>query len=174
MTQRAGRQLGAAGKGFTLIELLVVTTIIVISFYAVRPGFIGVIRGAQDRSAIRQLVSLFNAARAEAVARGKLIRVIYDSTEGAFYAEIQPKPAEDRQLFEPLSLMGKQRVRLSQHLQLAAIEVGGLRMAGNETPTIYFYPDGRTDGAAIMLLKSSGDAASLEIAPATGRVKLGA
>jgi prepilin-type N-terminal cleavage/methylation domain-containing protein len=169
---RLRAQPAATRCGFTLLELLVVMIIICIAFFALRPNFTGMIRGAQERTALRQLVSLFAAARAEAVAKGKLTRVIYDSFTGAFHAEIQPDPEADRQLFDPLRLMGKSELRLPEHLTIDAIKIGGLTMSPADTQTIYFYPDGRTDGAAFLLVKDSGDTAVIEILSATGAVKL--
>ena len=174
MPRRITRQLNVPRQGFTLIELLVVMMIIAIAFFAVRPVFAGVITSWQERNAVRQLVSLFVAARTEAVASGKLIRVAYDPASVSFYAEVQSRPQEDRQLFEALPLMGHSEVPLPDSLAIDTMEVGGLYVAAAQMPTVYFYPDGRTDGAAIVLLKASGRTVSLEIAPATGRVRLSA
>ncbi len=148
--------------------------IITIGFFALRPSFAGAVREAQERTAMRQLVGLFTAARAEAVARGMLIRVAYDPVETAFYAEAQRDPAQDRQLFEPLRLAGKRRVVLPEHLVLEAIEVSGIALPPDEAPAIYFYPDGRADQAALLMVRESGASAVLEILGATGRVSLDA
>ncbi len=174
MRVRAVGQHERGDRGFTLIEVLIVMMIIAIMFFAVLPAFLGVQRGWQERNAMRQLVSLFVATRAEAVAGGKLIRVVYDASSGSFFAEVQSHPEEDRQLFDPVALMGKRSVRLPDSLKLESIEVSGISLAESEMPAVYFYPDGRTDGAIIALAKASGGAVSLEIAPATGRVRLDA
>ncbi len=164
----------ARASGFTVLELLVVTVIIAIAFFAVRPVFGGVIRGWQERNAIRQIVSLFTAARTEAVVSGRLIRVTYDPTVGSFHADRQPTPEEDRDLFEPVTLMGRREVRLPASLAIDSIEVDGLYMPTTDASSVFFYPDGRTDGALIVLVRSSGMVTSLEVAPATGRVRLDA
>lgn len=170
MRLRTGIEQRRGREGFTYLELLVVMIVVAIGFFAVRPSFIGVLRGARERSALRQLVGLLTAARAEAVGTGKLIRVVYDADAGTFRAEAQARPQEDRQSFEPLSLVGRRQVRLPDHLVVSDIEVGGLSMTGAATAAVYFYPDGRTEGAAILLVRDSGDTVVLELMRATGRV----
>jgi Tfp pilus assembly protein FimT len=152
--------------------------IIGIGFFAVQPQFLGALQGARERSALRQLVGLFTGARAEAVGTGKLVRVICDvgisnlESRTSFHAEVQSDPQQDRQLFDPLRLAGKTQVLLPEHLTLEDIEVAGLTMTGADTIAIYFYPDGRTDGAAMLLTKGSGDTVVLELMRATGRVSI--
>ncbi len=162
------------GNGFTLLELLIVMVIITIAFSALRPSFAGAVRGAQERTALRQLVGMFTAARTEAVARGKLVRIAFDPNEGVFYAEVQTDPAVDRTAFEPLSLVNKRRVRLPEHLSVGRLRVGGQDIWDQTAMQIYFYPDGRTDGAVLELVDSYGGSIEMEVAPATGRVRLNA
>ena len=160
--------------GFTLLELLVVMMVITIAFFALRPSFGGAVREAEERTAMRQLVGLFTAARAEAVARGRLVRVVYDPQETAFYSEVQQAPEQDRLLFQPVGLLGRKRVRLPEHLVIEEVEVGGMGLTPAEAWAVYFYPDGRTDGAALLMVRNSGATAVLEILGATGKVSLDA
>lgn len=161
-------------KAFTLIELLVVMVIIVIAFYALRPGIVGALRGAENRKALRQLVGLLTSARTEAVASGRLVRVVCDADAGLLWAEVQPDPALDRAYFEPLSVPGEDRVRLPDSLRLSDLIIGGREALRPSDEPIYFYPDGRTDGAAVLLSDANGRELAVEIAPATGKVSVSA
>ncbi len=161
-----------SANGFTLIELLIVMVIITIAFSALRPSFAGAVRGAQERATLRQLVGVFTAARTEAVARGKLVRVAFDPNEGVFYAEMQTDPVVDRSVFEPLSLVNKSHIRLPKHLSVGRLRVGGQDIWEEGAMQIYFYPDGRTDGASLQLVDSYGGSVELEVSPATGKVRL--
>src|SRR5574340_563908 len=71
--------------GFTLLEMLVVIAIIAILFFALRPEFAGLMRGSQERTALRQLVGLFSYARTEAIGESRLVRVVYDPNDSVFW-----------------------------------------------------------------------------------------
>lgn len=159
-------------RGFTLIELLVVMTIIAIGFLALRPGIVGVRRGAENRKSLRQLVGLLTGARTEAIAGGKLVRVLCDPDASVFWAEAQVDPALDRDEFELLRVLGREQVQLSSGLWLSDLTVAGQAAGAIAQNPIYFYPDGRTDGATVILLDANGREVAVDLAPATGRVEL--
>jgi prepilin-type N-terminal cleavage/methylation domain-containing protein len=158
-------------SGFTLLELLVVMAVLAITGFALRPGIAGMINNAKERTAVRQLVSIFTAARAESVARGKLFRVVYDSGTASFSTEMQTDPVTDRSSFKTVRLIGRQRFNLPQQLSLAELWIAGQQI---ESPLaeIYFYPDGRTDGAWLLLENDRGAETIVSVASATGRVKI--
>jgi len=165
--------LGARSSGFTLIELVVVLTIIAILFFAFRPGIAGILREADERTALRQLVGLLNYARTEAVGNGRLVRVVCDPNQAVFWAEEQVDPHGDRSQFDLLRVLGRSKVRLP-----ASLTVAGLVVAGQESPEqesqLYFYPDGRTDGLVLTLRGDPDRQVLIELSVATGRVKISA
>jgi prepilin-type N-terminal cleavage/methylation domain-containing protein len=161
-------------SAFTLIELLIVMVLIAIAFYAFRPNFAGVLRGAEKRGALRKVVGLLTSARSEAIARGTLIRVICSPREGLIWAEAQVDPTWDIYEFEPISLLGRPEVSLPQSLVIGEVWIAGQVAAGVGDATIYFYPDGRTDGASLVLVGEGGDETVIDVAPTTGRVRLNA
>jgi prepilin-type N-terminal cleavage/methylation domain-containing protein len=161
-------------RGFTLIELLIVMMIVAIASFALRPSFANVLRGAEKRGALRKVVGLLTSARAEAIARGKLIRVMCSPTEGVLWAEAQVDPSVDLYEFEPISLLGRPEVGLPDYLSLSGVWIAGQTAAGIGDAAIYFYPDGRTDGASLVLVGPGGAETMIDVAPATGKVKLSA
>lgn len=172
MLLHARKPAGLGDRGFTLLELMAVMIIITISFFALRPVFVGAIWSAQRRAALRELVGLLSSARTQAVAQGKLVRVVCESDEAVFWAEIQVDPMEDRSEFEALPLLGRKRVRLPDHLTIVGLEVAGQEASGSERNEIYFFPDGRTDGATLVLMDAADREVVIDLAPATGRVTL--
>jgi type II secretion system protein H len=159
-------------RGFTLVEVLVVMVIVAIAFAALRPGFVGSIRTAKERAGLRRLVGLLKSARTEAIARGKLVRVMCDAELGEFWAEVQVDPTVDRSEFAPLALLGRSAVRLPESLSVSEFAVGGRTAAGLLDTALYYYPDGRTDGARVVLSRARGGRISAEVVAATGRVQL--
>jgi len=154
--------------GFTLVELTIVIVILAILFFALEPAFLGLVRNARHRAAIRSLVALLNYSRTEAVGTGRLVRVMCAPDEGLFWAEAQVDPGMDRSLFEPLAALGQRQTRMPDPLRVARLVVSGQQAA--QGAQIYFYPDGRTDGADLILEDDSGREFAVELSPATGRV----
>jgi prepilin-type N-terminal cleavage/methylation domain-containing protein len=168
------RPPGGAAAGFTLIELTVVLTIIVIAYLALQPVFTGAIRSARRRATLRRVVGLLTQARSEAVGRGRLVRVVCDAGEGVLWAEVQVDPAVDRSEFAPLRVVGSARVALPERFALTGLLVAGMDMTKERTAEIYFYPDGRTDGAELSLSDDEGREVTVKVAPTTGKVTLSA
>ncbi len=167
-----GRGSARRQAAFTLIELLIVMMIIAIAFFALRPAFGGAIRGAQERAMLRELVGLFTSARTAAIAKGSLVRVVFEPAEAAFFAEVQTEPEADRAAFEPLAVPGRDVVALPEHIAVEEMEIAGRDWTSLGRSHIYFYPDGRTDGLAVLLVSRAGEDRILEVSPTTGRVRI--
>jgi len=161
----------ARQRGFTLMELLVVIAILAIVFFALQPNIGGLLRGARERAGLRQLVGLFSYARTEAVGRGCLVRVVYDPGEEVFWLERQYDPKMDRSAFEPVRVLGHTTTSVPESLSVAALSVSGSEVSGGPA-VIYFYPDGRTDGAVVVLTDDAGREIIVELSSATGKVGL--
>lgn len=167
------RRVELKSKGFTLIELLVVMTIIAIAFFAVRPGIASIRRGAENRKALRQLVGLLTSARTKALANGRVARVMCDPEARVFWAEMQVDPFVDRDEFRVVRVLGRERMQLPRGLWLSEMAVAGQNVGDPAQNPIYFYPDGRADGASLVLMDERGWEVSLKLAAATGRVTIG-
>ncbi len=154
---------GARG-GFTLFELLIVMVIIAIAFFAVRPNFTRAVQADRERSTLRQVAAMLVAARTEAVARGRLVRVEVSAAE--LHGEVQSLPdyltgtaagtapappvgttVDDyRAQFDPLSLLGHPQLLLPDYLQVTGLLIAGMPASSGAEQVIYFYPDGHTSG----------------------------
>jgi len=159
--------------GFTLLELVVVMVIAGILFVAAQPSFSALMRGAQERAALRRLVGLLNSARTEAVASGRLVRVCCDPGRGELWAEAQLDPTGDRSAFELLRVLGRAQVMVPDSLHISKLLAGG-RDTRKRQAQLYFYPDGRTDGLLLVLADGRGREITVELSAATGRVTVGA
>lgn len=161
-----------AARGFTLLELLVVMVILAIAFFAVRPNFLRSIQANRDRAAVRRVIGVLTSAHTQSVARGRLVRVILDANERVIWGEIQSDPEYDRSLFDPLPLLNRAEIALPDYLAVEDLVVGGEEAGQQAEGVIYFFPDGRTSGAAMTLLGEAGGEYPLALSPVTGKVQI--
>lgn len=70
VTKRHGRQ-----AGFTLIELMITLTILAIMMSLAAPAFTKMIRDNRVQTASTSLMSAFNLTRAEAIRRGRTVKI---------------------------------------------------------------------------------------------------
>ncbi len=159
-------------RGFTLVEMVIVMMIIAIGFFAARPAITRPLQANRERAGLRRAMGALVAARGKAVGEGRLVRVTISPREGALWAEIQADPWTDRAAFVPLSLLGRRETRLPEELGITRLEIGGGDEWQADEGTIYFYPDGRTTGAQLTLEGATGQEFTVELLPATGRVRL--
>jgi len=151
---------------------MIVMTIIVISFFSIRPVVANARRSAEKRAALRHLASMFGYARTGAVAHARLVRVVCETGEGSFYAERQADPRVDRSEFELMRVLGRSQLVLPEELLITELTVGGEDVGDQSETVIYFYPDGSTDGAVLALHDQYGNETVVELSALTGRVTL--
>jgi prepilin-type N-terminal cleavage/methylation domain-containing protein len=166
------RQLLCGDRGFTMIELVIVMMIIAIAFFAVRPAVTRPLQANRERAGVRRVMSALVAARGRAVGEGRLVRVIVSPGDGALWADIQADPWTDRAAFTPLLLLGRRETVLPEELTIARLAIGGGTGGQADESAIYFYPDGRTSGAQLILEGATGQEFFVELLAATGRVRL--
>ncbi len=181
--RRRRLQPSGASRGFTLLELVIVMTIIAIAFFAVRPSLFRTLRSDRERATIRQVVAFLSSARTEAVARGRLVRVVFDGKAAVLWAERQadpdPQPVatdgqeEDyRNRFDVVALMGRERLVLPEYLTLSRLLLEGAMAPLEDERMMYFFPDGRTTGASLLFEGETGQHYIIDVSPATGKVQL--
>jgi hypothetical protein len=97
------------------------------------------------------------------------VRVICSARGGAWWAEIQVDPTVDRAQFDSLKVLGREGVLVPEGLSMAGLSIAGQEVA-ESVGVIYFYPDGRTDGARVILAGDRGRQIVIALSPVTGRV----
>lgn len=73
-------------RGFTLVEALITLAILGIIVLLGVPTFLGTLTRTRLTGSSRQLATLFQVARLEAIKRSALVKVSYDTTLRRFYA----------------------------------------------------------------------------------------
>ncbi len=172
MSHAGRRQTRRGDHAFTLVELVIVMVIVAIAFFAVQPSIRRPLQANRERAGLRRVVAALTAARARSVGEGRLVRVIISPQDGVLWAEIQADPWRDRSEFKRLALLGRRETKLSEELAITQLEIGGGDEWQADQAAIYFYPDGRTTGADLMLAGASGQEFYIQLLPATGRVRV--
>lgn len=165
--------------GFTLIETLIVITVIGILVLIAAPAFLQMLNRFKLTGAARELASLMQAARMEAIRLNAPAQVSYDATENAFTAFVDldrddALSAADRVLKSKVPLPVKvtfQGPGDTGPNEANAID-GWDDVPARPGPT--FRPDGSVDRVGAFRLKDSNNN-FLEVrieTPATGRMAL--
>ncbi len=167
--------------GFTLIETLIVLAVIGILVLISAPAFLKMMNRFKLTGTTRELASLMQAARYEAIKMNAPSQVNYDATSNRFIAFVDldrnnVQSTADRIL--AASVMVPRKVEFWGPPDVAANGVNAIDGWDDNTPTArlgpIFSPDGSADRVGAYRLKDSNDN-FLEVrveTPATGRIVL--
>ncbi|MCC6442562.1 MAG: prepilin-type N-terminal cleavage/methylation domain-containing protein [Armatimonadetes bacterium] len=157
-------------SGFTLIELAVVILIIVVVSSMVIPSFNGFYREERFRHQGRVLMSFLLQARQEAAEREEIVTVQYNPYARQLFMLGEPGGFPDGETGPPP--LGRTRA-LPDDIVLAVRSRAQGREDGPDRPHVLrFYPDGHSDGGALLLRHETGRLLSVAVTPNTGRAHL--
>src|SRR5438270_2868602 len=135
MTHSHRSKIASSAAGFTLVELILVLLILTVVVSIVAPSLKGFGVGQRGGEVARQIVSLSNWARTQAVSEGKVYRLNFDPSGRSFGVTVQnagefvaPQADFGRVFDVPDGI--NLRTELDQHADGTYVE---------------FRPDGRTD-----------------------------
>ncbi|MFH0965932.1 MAG: GspH/FimT family pseudopilin [Planctomycetota bacterium] len=169
MISTTGRsaKLARGRAGFTLLELVLVMVIICTVLGMASVSLRTFFGSRQTHDAGAQMVALTQFARAQAVAEGRIYRLNLDTQDGKYWLTAQTGGA--------FTAPGTEFGRMFLLPERTVARWGG-RPATGERDWIAFYPDGRTEPAAISLTGQQGETVEVVCAsPAEGfRVVVGA
>lgn len=150
-----GRSCGAGG--FTLLELVLVMALVCSMLAIVAPSLAGFAAARQTADAARQIISLIQYARTQAVAQGCIYRLNFDRQAGEYWLT-----ARNGADFESLGSDFGNRFALPQGTSFdLRAGTGGETASGAaaEVPDfIDFYPNGAASPLIIRLTGRKGDA----------------
>lgn len=136
-------------RGFTLVELLVALAIAGLMLAVAVPSGVRFYDGMQAREAVRDVVTLFAAARQQAITSGKAQDVL-----------VWP---QERRL-----ALGKSERRLPDGVQITVH--GAQEINRQRAGVIRFYPQGGTSGGGIDIASPGRGTVVIEVDWLTGRV----
>lgn len=138
-------------RGFTLLELLVVLALIGMMLTLAPPLFSNAFKGAEAKSAVRQLASALRQTRAAAVSTQRETTLIVDVGARYFHGDD-----------------GRRSRSLPEHAAVTLTTADSERIS-EHAGAIRFFPDGSSTGGRI-LLQSDNQLFTIEIDWLTGRI----
>ena len=166
-------------RAFTLIELLVVILILAVMGEIVTPRYSRYLEKAKFEGQLREVMDLFAFAHEKAISTDSLVTLSFDPSNETFRVKASPPPPNNNQ---PVSFSdnqsGQQDVSASQAVNAGLQLSDEFRVAGFQTGSsggggaqeLHFLGDGTVEQASLRLTAKTGDAATLSLSPATGRL----
>jgi type II secretion system protein H len=161
-------------RAFTLMEIMVVVVIVAVLFVVTLPSLRSVNDNNRLRSSMREIISLMNYARSEAVFNGRTTEVFLDTKKNEFWLDLR-KPNEKRigssSSDKRKSTMERKR-ELEQNVQFEAINAIEKNILKNDVIAVDFYPDGTASPALITLKNTRDTRYTIEVFKSTGQVEI--
>lgn len=137
-------------KGFALIELIIVLVLIGLSVSLVAPSFSRMAKNVELKAAAKKTSGILRYYRSEAVHRGKVHQVLFDSALRQVMIQTIDEEEEpgDSEKIKGQGLTKK--YQLPPGIQMKELNIPASQHPA-ELPAIEFYPNGGSNGGIILL-----------------------
>jgi type II secretion system protein H len=133
-------------RGFSFIELIVVLVLISLSVALVAPSLSRFSKAVELKAAAKKIVAILRYYRSEAVNQGKVYQVLFDSD----LREVKVQPMESVEEEKKEEKAPRKTYVLPTGVQIKEVKVESPQYP-TDFPTIEFYPNGGSNGGAILL-----------------------
>jgi general secretion pathway protein H len=158
-------------RGFSLIELIVVLVVIGLSASLVMPSLSRFSKTVELKGAARKISAVLRYCRSEAVNKGQIYQIIFDSDLREVRVQ-KTEPSEEKE--QELRGKGKS-VRQMYHLP-TGINVKEVNIASpqyaSDYPTFEFYPNGGSNGGSFLLSSEERGGYRIKVHFLTGMVTI--
>jgi general secretion pathway protein H len=155
-------------RGFSLLEVIVVLILISLSIALVTPSLSRFSKTAELKGAAKKISAILRYCRSEAINRGKVYQVFFDSE----MREVRVESIEEKGDEETKDRATPQIYSLPEGIRIKGVE-GGSPQNPSEIPTIEFYPNGGSNGGTILLDSQDRQGYRIKIDFLTGAVSIG-
>jgi general secretion pathway protein H len=163
--------------GFSLIEMMVVMALIALSVTLMTPSLSRVSRTVELKSAAKKVAAVLRYYRSEAVNRGKVYRVLFDSDATSVKVESvdfkekkgenEPAVENDQKASAP-TLMA---YSLPRGVQMKELKLESPQYP-SDVPAVEFYPNGGSNGGSILLESAELKGYKIKVHFLTGTVTI--
>jgi len=137
-------------KGFSLLELIVVLVIISFSIALVAPSLSRISKTVELKGATKKISAILRYYRSEAVNRGKVYQIFFDSNLKEVKVQ-SVESIEEKGEEETKKEKAPQKIySLPEGVQIKEIKVDSPQYP-SDLPTIEFYPNGGSNGGTVFL-----------------------
>jgi prepilin-type N-terminal cleavage/methylation domain-containing protein len=159
-------------RGFTLFEVIIVLTLFTLLTLLVIPSLSRFSRGIELKASANKVSAILRYCRSEAVNKGKIYQVFFDSESQEVKARsmewMEEEKANDEKSEEKVS---EKRYVLPGSVHIKEVKVESTQYP-SDLPAIEFYPNGGSNGGSILLDSPGRNGYRIHINFLTGTVEI--
>jgi len=142
-------------KGFSLIEVMVVLILISLSMFLATPLLSGFSKTAELKGATKKISAILRYSRSEAVNRGKVYQVLFDSDLRQVNVQPIEEKEEDEEAKDGTKDEAKDEPKRKTYTLPKGVDIKEVKANSPQYPSDYavieFYPNGGSNGGTIRL-----------------------
>lgn len=142
-------------KGFSLIEVMVVLILISLSMFLATPLLSGFSKTAELKGATKKISAILRYSRSEAVNRGKVYQVLFDSDLRQVNVQPIEEKEEDEEAKDGTKDEAKDEPKRKTYTLPKGVDIKEVKANSHQYPSDYavieFYPNGGSNGGTIRL-----------------------
>jgi len=159
-------------RGFTLFEVIIVLTLFALTTLWVIPSLSGFSRSIELKGCAEKVSAILRYCRSEAVNKGKIYRVSFDSEAQEVRVQSKERMEEEKGNDEK----GEEKVVEKKYSLPDPVHIKEMKVAPTEYPSdlpaIEFYPNGGSNGGSILLDSPGRNGYRININFLTGMVEI--
>jgi prepilin-type N-terminal cleavage/methylation domain-containing protein len=158
-------------RGFTLLEVIVVLTLLALSTLLVIPSLSGFSKTMELKGAAKKLSAILRYGRSEAVNKGEVYRILFDSELNEVKIQSM-KMAEEKKEKDERGGKGPQKIYfLPKGVHIKDVKAPPPQFP-SDLPVIEFYPNGGSNGGSIFIDSPDRKGYRINIHFLTGMVEM--
>jgi prepilin-type N-terminal cleavage/methylation domain-containing protein len=158
-------------RGFTLLEVIVVLTLFALSTLLVIPSLSGLSKTLELKEAAKKLSAILRYGRSEAVNKGEVYRILFNSELNEVKLQSMKMTEEDKEKDERGGEGPEKIYLLPKGVHIKDVKAPPPQFP-SDLPVIEFYPNGGSNGGSILIDSPDRKGYRIDIHFLTGMVKM--
>ena len=155
-------------RGFSLLEMIIVLVLLSLCFALIAPSLSQFSKSVELKAAAKKVAAILRYYRSEAINRGKVYQVIFDSD--LMQVKVQPVETEGQEEPEKTEATSTPKAfALPAGVQMKELKIESTQYP-SDLPAIEFYPNGGSNGGDIVLDTQSQKGYKIKVNFLTGTV----